>query len=127
MIHVEMAEHVIPCPEEGQVEVIMQSLLALERWLHNVDMDPELVDCIVEYVQRWGQESMDKIVQEVPGWLNAMGQSQDKVGWRLFLEGMILKEITGIQRQYYTLNGSKMSLEKWSLGLITRLLEITHG
>jgi hypothetical protein len=40
---------------------------------------------------------------------------------------MISKEITGIQRQCYALNGSKMSLEKWSLGLITRLLEITHG
>ncbi len=40
---------------------------------------------------------------------------------------MILKEITGIQQQYYALNGSKISLEKWSLGLITRLLEITDG
>jgi hypothetical protein len=77
----------------------MQSSLALERWLHNVDTDPELADCIVEYVQRQGQESMDEIVQEAPGTLNAMGRSQDKIGWRRFLEGMILKEITGIQRQ----------------------------
>jgi hypothetical protein len=84
-IHVETAEHVILCPEEGQVEVFMQSLLALEQWLNNVDTDPELSDCIVEYVQRGGQESMDEIVQEVPGRLNAMGQSQDKIGWRRFL------------------------------------------
>ncbi len=40
---------------------------------------------------------------------------------------MILKEITGIQQQYYALNGSKMSLEKWSSGLIARLFKITHG
>ena len=40
---------------------------------------------------------------------------------------MISKEITGIQQQYYALNGIQMSLEKWSSGLITRLLEITHG
>ncbi len=80
-----MAENVILCPEEGQVEVFMQSLLALEQWLNNVDTDPELADCIVEYVQRGGQESMDEIVQEVPGRLNAMGQSQDKIGWRRFL------------------------------------------
>ncbi len=50
-IHVEMAEHVIFCPEEGQVEVFMQLLLFLERWLHEVDTDPELADSIVEYVQ----------------------------------------------------------------------------
>ncbi len=126
-IHVEMADHVILCPKEGRVEVFTQSLLALERWLYDADTDPELADCIVEYVQRRGQETTEEIIQEAPRRFNAMGQSQDRIGWRRFLEGMILKEITGLQGQYYVLNGSKMSLEKWSLGLITRLLEITHG
>jgi hypothetical protein len=38
-IHVEMAEHVILCPEEGRVEVFMQSLLFLEWWLrHRVQL-----------------------------------------------------------------------------------------
>ncbi len=117
----------ILCPKEGREEVFTQSTLALERWLYDTDMDQELADCIVEYVQRRGQETMEEIIQEVPRRFNAMGQSQDRIGWRRFLEGMISKEITGFQQQYYVLNGSKMSLEKWSLGLITRLLEITHG
>ena len=56
-----------------------------------------------------------------------MALSQDKIGWRRFLEGMISKEITNIQQQYYAVNGSRVSLEKWCSGLITRLLEITHG
>jgi hypothetical protein len=81
-IHVEMAEHVILCPEEGWVEVFMQSLLILEQWLHKVDTDPELADCIVEYIQGQGQESMEEIVWEAPETFNAMGQSQDKIGWR---------------------------------------------
>jgi hypothetical protein len=49
------------------------------------------------------------------------------MGWRRFLEGMISKEIVDLQQQFYTVNGSQMSLDKWSTGLITRLLEITHG
>ncbi len=40
---------------------------------------------------------------------------------------MISKEITRIQQQHYALSGSRMSLERSSSGLITRLLEITHG
>jgi hypothetical protein len=40
---------------------------------------------------------------------------------------MISKEITGIQQQHYALRGLRMSMERWSSGLITRLLEITHG
>ncbi len=88
----------------------MQTLLALEQWLQDFDMDPELVGCIVEYMQRRGQQSRDEIVQEASGRLHAMGRSQVKIRWRRLLKRMILKEITGIQQQYYTLNGSKMRL-----------------
>ncbi len=40
---------------------------------------------------------------------------------------MISKEIMVLQQQFYAVNGSLMSLDKWSSGLITWLLEITHG
>jgi hypothetical protein len=40
---------------------------------------------------------------------------------------MISKEITVVQRQFNALNGSRVSLEKWSYGLITWFLDITHG
>jgi hypothetical protein len=32
-----------------------------------------------------------------------------------------------LQQQFYAVNSSRMSLDKWSSGLITGLLEITHG
>jgi hypothetical protein len=57
----------------------------------------------------------------------AIGHSQDTIGWWQFLEGMILKEIVALQQQFYAVNGSQMSLDIWSSGLITRLLEITQG
>jgi hypothetical protein len=126
-IHVETAEYVLLCPKECQVEVFMQSSMALERWLNKVDTDPDLADSIIKYAQQQGTVSMEDIVQEAPSRFQVLGKSQDKIGWRSFLEGMISKEITGIQQQYYALNGMQMSLEKWSSGLITRLLEIMHG
>ena len=39
---------------------------------------------------------------------------------------MISTEITIIQQQYIAVNGSRMSMDKWCTGLITRLLEIKH-
>ena len=70
---------------------------------------------------------MEEAISEAPPRFRPMALSQDKIGWRRFLEGMISKEITNIQQQYYAVNGSRMSLKKWCSGLITRLLEITHG
>ena len=86
---------------------------ALERWLDEADTDPDLTDSIVEYVQRRGTVMMEEAINEAPPRFRLMALSQDKIGWRWFLEGMILKEITNKQQQYYAVNGSHMSLEKW--------------
>jgi hypothetical protein len=70
---------------------------------------------------------MALVMRNAPTQFQAFGQLQDAIGWRRFLEGMISKEIVVLQQQFYAVNGSRLSLYKWSSGLITRLLEITHG
>ncbi len=126
-IHVEMAEHILLCPKEGRVEVFRLATSALERWLDEADPDPNLADSIVEYVQWQGTVMMEEVVWTAQQQFWTMGLSQEKIGVQSFLEGMISAEITAIQQQFQTLNGSNMSLEKWASGLITWLLEITHG
>jgi hypothetical protein len=99
----------------------------LELWLDKADTYPDLTESIMEYVRRRGTITMEEAINEAPPRFRQMALSQDKIGWRRFLEGMISTEITTIQRQYMTVNGSRISLDKWCTGLITRLLEITHG
>jgi hypothetical protein len=61
-IHVETAEHILLCPEEGWIEAFWLAMTALERWLKEADTDPDLADCIVEYVQRRGTVTMEEVV-----------------------------------------------------------------
>jgi len=56
-----------------------------------------------------------------------MGRSQDEIGWRCFMEGMISKEIIPIQSDYVEMGGSAMSVDEWARGLVVKLLEVTHG
>jgi hypothetical protein len=121
-IHVEMAEHVL-----GRMKAFLLCMSALKRWLDEADTDPDLTDSIVEHGQRQGTVTMEEAISEAPPRFRPMALSQDKIGWRRFLEGMILKEITNMQQQYYAVNRSCMSLKKWCSRLITPLLEITHG
>jgi hypothetical protein len=102
-IHMETAEHIMLCPEEGLIDTFQLATTALECWLNEADMDPDLADCIVEYVQQQGTVTMEEIVREAPRRFRTMGLSQDKIGRRRFLEGMISKEITVVQRQFYAL------------------------
>jgi hypothetical protein len=126
-IHVETTEQVLLCPEVGRVEAFQLCTTALERWLDEAVTDPDLTDSIVEYVWRQGTITMEEAISDAPPRFRHMAVSQDMIGWRRFLERMISMEITNIQRQYIAANGLRMSLDKWCTGLITQLLEITHG
>ena len=59
--------------------------------------------------------------------LERLASSQDKIGWRRFMEGMITKEIPIVQKSYADISGSALSSVDWSTGLVTKLLETTHG
>ena len=59
--------------------------------------------------------------------LHPLTQSQDLFGWRRFMEGMISKEIMGIKKSYLALSSYHLSIKCWTTGLITKLLEVTHG
>ena len=41
-----------------------------------------------------------------------LAQSQDFIGWRRFMEGMISKKITGIQKSYPALSSYHLSIER---------------
>ena len=56
-----------------------------------------------------------------------MARAQDEIGWRRFMEGMICKEFGRIHRMHVGLQASQLSAEKWGVGLVTKLLEVTHG
>ena len=43
------------------------------------------------------------------------------------MEGMISREIVAIQAKHHPTSPSLLTLEAWAVGLVTRLLEITHG
>jgi hypothetical protein len=88
-IHVESTAHVLLCLEVGRVEAFQLGTTALEQWLDEADTDPDLTDSIVEYVQRRGAITMEEAIIDAPPRFRHMALSQDKIGWRQFLEGMI--------------------------------------
>ena len=56
-----------------------------------------------------------------------LAQSQDMIGWRRFVEGMISKVAVEIQQAHYNLWRVKKSADRWAQGLSTKLMEATHG
>jgi len=56
-----------------------------------------------------------------------MAHEQDVIGWRRFMEGMVCVGMRRIQSCFSEVGISNRDMTSWSCGLITKLLEATHG
>ena len=56
-----------------------------------------------------------------------LAASQEVIGWRRFMEGMISKEMIKIQEQFYDIQGGRLRPKVWASTLVIKLLEVTHG
>jgi hypothetical protein len=119
--------HILFCNHAGRVDVHMKSIDLMKQWLTEVDTDPELLDCIVEYAQGQGGITMAEICYKKAHLYQLMAADQDEIGWRRFMEGMICRRARAIQTVYSTIKGSSISHLQWSEGLVIKLLEATHG
>jgi hypothetical protein len=101
--------HVLFCSHEGRVEALKLTLDLAELWLKGMDTDPDLLDCIMEYVHGRGVRTMESICKGLGPQFVKMAVEQDAIGWRRFMEGMISKEMRSIQYDCYHSQGSQLS------------------
>ena len=123
----ETTSHILSCDEVGRVEVLGQTIDMLECWLHKMGTDPVLTDCLVEFARGRDVVRMTDICRHKSDRYQRMARSQDLIGWRQFLEGMISRRVIELQQEYLQMKGLEWKLDKWASGLVVRLLEITHG
>jgi hypothetical protein len=123
----ETCGHVLKCEEAGRVETLHASIELVDRWLGDHGTDKRLRNYLTQYAHGRGGLMMVDIVKERQGSYRKLAESMDEIGWRRFMEGMISKEVINIQRKATVEEDSKLTLEKWGAGLVTRLLEVTHG
>ena len=109
------------------MDLLLKSIDGLENWLNEATTETGLKDAICSYARGRGDTSMAVATGGQRALYGGMADSQDLIGWRRFMEGMISKEMVEIQRQFCEMVETKMTAEQWAQGLITKLLETTHG
>jgi hypothetical protein len=119
--------HIARCPEAGRTEAFLQAVAELSRWMTENKTHPDLVSIISDYAQGQGETSCVKCAEDFPLIVQEFAISQDKIGWGNFIVGMISTKLLGIQDSYLRVRGSAWLSEKWAMGLITQLLQVTHG
>jgi hypothetical protein len=123
----ETCAHVLMCEEAGRVDLLHQSIELVDAWMKENGTDTRLRTCLIWFAHGRGGATMQEVVGDRTGQYQRLAASMDLIGWRRFMEGMISVEVIAIQRRAMGDDELKLTLEKWGAGLVTRLLETTHG
>ncbi len=59
--------------------------------------------------------------------MQALAESQDKIGWRNFTEGYISCHFYNIQHFHLSMSSSYLNGFDWTKMIITKILQITHS
>ena len=123
----ETSAHLCMCPSEGRTKLFLDTTDKLETWLNRDEKtEPELVFWIPKYILMRGTRSLLDMGLMSPQ-MRRLARSQDKIGWRNFMEGRISKEFFEIQGIYLVLGCHKLNGEQWVKQFIGKILHITHS
>ncbi len=87
----ETCAHILLCNHTGRVEVLMHLIDLLEHWLVEINTDPILRECMVEYAKGQGGLTMTEICRGMDHRYGKVAEEQDTISWRRFMEGMICR------------------------------------
>jgi hypothetical protein len=126
--HIETCQHIARCPEAGRAAAFVQSTNNLELWLCNNSTHPDMQSLLLEYTRGHGTVTCLKcaISLELPPFMQVLAQSQDVIGWDLFMMGMLSKQMADVQSTHLLQHHYSRPVSKWISGLITQLLQVIH-
>ena len=115
------------CPSEGRTKLFLDTTDKLEAWLNSDEKtESELSFWIPKYILLICTRSLLDMGLVSPQ-MRRLAKSQDKIGWRNFMEGRISKEFFEIQGVYLALGCHKLNEEQRVKQFIGKILHITHS
>jgi hypothetical protein len=122
----ETATHILLCPNKDRTCLLTDTTNDLSKWLSQDGLtNLELAYWIPKYILMWGDKDFASLGTMSPR-MRALASSQDKIGWRNFMEGCISTHFYFIQHYHLALSGSYLNGTDWTKSLISKLLHITH-
>jgi hypothetical protein len=121
----ETTEHIILCNGHGANQEWTSRVTNLGVWLIEMDTHPSIHHCISESLMQ--RSPLTSFISHSDLVCHSATLEQDGIGWQNFVEGKISKHWGYLQLLYYHELHSKRSVNKWTSGLVSHLLELTHG
>jgi hypothetical protein len=116
------AWHAWKCQSSTVSEIWTNSISNLQRALHKLDTDPDLIKSIITYLNTWRSSNLLQPIEGLK--YRHLLELRDTIGTRQFFEGWLHQEWETIQVQYYLIIKSRQSSKWWTIAFITKLWDV---
>ena len=125
--HREMAAHILICPHKDRMRLLADTTDKFSKWLTQDYLTYlELAYWIPKNILMRGDKPFASLGTMSPK-MRALAASQDKIGWRNFMDGCIFTNFYFNQHYHLALSGIYLNSSDWTKSLISKLLHITHS
>jgi hypothetical protein len=121
----ETTTHVLVCSGSGATQEWVDRVTNLGMWLIEVNTHPSVQQCILASLM--ARSTATSFAAHADPVCHFAAVEQDAIGWQNFAEGKISQSWGSLQLQHYQEQHSRRTVDKWTSGLVTQLLELTHG
>jgi hypothetical protein len=113
------------CPGKDRTCLLIENVDKLEKWMEtDKGMDPELIYWIPMYILMRNDKPF---LGHMSAKMQALAESQDKIGLRNFMEGYISCHFYNIQCFHLSMSSSYLNRYNWTKMFISKILQITHS
>ncbi len=119
--------HLMRCPDKDRTCLLIKNVDELEKWMDTDEhTDPELIYWIPKYILMRNGKPFSHM-GHMSAKMQALAESQDKIGWRNFMEVYISCHFYNIQRFHLSMSSSYLNGFDWTKMFIFKILQITHS
>ena len=123
----ERASHLNVCPDDGRRQLFADGVNQLQRWMETGNRtDPEIAYWVPKFLLLRGSTRFGSLGAMSTA-MQRLANSQDEIGWRKMLEGMVSKEFREIQTAHCMLAPCAMNGDDWVKQFVGKLLLISHS
>ena len=123
----EMANHLMICPDTDRTRLFMDQTDQLSKWLDkDNNTEPELAYWLPKYILMRGNKPFSEM-GDMSNKMRELAQSQDKIGWRKFMEGCISTKLYEHQIFYLWMLSSRLNATNWTKQIMLNILKISHS
>ena len=121
--------HVLRCRDKDSRRQWRRGIKKIKKWLIQSQADENLTDGLIQTLKQFNKTgNFDSFIpSNLPSHLKSCFESQAKIGWTGFLEGMLSSKWATVQDRAFKNRGSKKSGRKWAVELSKQLWRLVFS